>query len=152
MESDDDAVAFVSRALPIEAKSQRRYGRMMLAGNHGLAALFTGDLGTARSAFREELELCRELVVRPFATEALRGVAAIATVDGDDDRAARLLGAAEAFQYGDPEDEVQQRLATRFFEPARARHGVDAWDAAARQGNALGFADAVAYGLEERDA
>ena len=96
--------------------------------------------------------LCRELVVRPFATEGLRGIAAIATVDGDDDRAARLLGAAEAFRYGDPEDEVQARLATRFFEPARERHGTEAWDAAAREGNALSFADAVAHGLGERDA
>jgi predicted ATPase/class 3 adenylate cyclase len=152
MDSDDDAVALVSRALPAVAESDRPYGRMMLAGNHGLAALFTGDVPTARSAFREELVLCRELVVQPFATEALQGVAAIATIDGDDDRAARLLGASEAFRYGDPVDEVQQRLASVFFEPARARHGVDAWDAAAREGNALSFAEAVAYGLEERGA
>ena len=63
LDSDDDALAFVSRALPVAAESQRRYGRMMLAGNHGLAALFTGDLATALDAFREELVLCRELVV-----------------------------------------------------------------------------------------
>ena len=34
-----------------------------------------------------------ELVVQPFAQEGLMGLAAIATVDGDDDRAARLHGA-----------------------------------------------------------
>jgi predicted ATPase/class 3 adenylate cyclase len=150
MGSDADAIAFVSRALPVAAETNRRYGTMMLAGNHGLAALFTGDIRTARSAFREELVLCRELVVQPFAREGLMGLAALATLGGDDDRAARLLGAAEAFRYGDPVDEVQQRLATVFFEPARARHGPDAWDAAAREGNALSFAEAVAYGLEER--
>jgi hypothetical protein len=40
----------------------------------------------------------------------------------------------------------------RFFDPARERLGADAWDAAEREGRALGFADAVAYGLEERGA
>jgi hypothetical protein len=149
MDSDDDAVAFVTRAQPVAAESGRRYVGMMLAGNHGLAALFTGDLPAARDAFREELMLCRELVVQPFAQEGLMGVAAIATTDGNDDRAARLLGAAEAFRYGDPVDEVQARLATLFFEPARERHGADAWDAAVDEGGALPFAEAVAYGLEE---
>jgi hypothetical protein len=74
---------------------------------------------------------------------------ATATVDGADDRAARLLGAAEAFRYDVPVDEVQERLATRFFEPARERHGAAAWDAAEREGRGLSFAEAVAYGLEE---
>jgi predicted ATPase/class 3 adenylate cyclase len=152
LDSDEDAMEFIMRALPVAAEADRRYGRMMLAGNHGLAALFTGNAGTAREAFRLELALCRELVVQPFAQEALMGLAAIATIDADDDRAARLRGAAETFRYGDPIDEVRQRLATVFFEPARGRHGADAWDAAAAEGGALTFAEAVAYGLEERPA
>jgi hypothetical protein len=111
-------------------------------------ALFTGDTPTARDAFVEELRLSRELVVRPFAHEGLMGLAAVATVDGDDDRAARLLGASEGLR-SDPVDEAQERVATRFFDPARTRHGADAWDAAEREGRALSFAEAVAYGLEE---
>ena len=47
---------------------------------------------------------------------------------------------------------MHERLATVFFAPARERHGHEAWDAAAREGNALTFADAVAYGLEEERA
>ena len=73
-------------------------------------------------------------------------------VDGDDDRAARLAGAAEAHRYGEPGDAVQDRLNATFFEPARERHGTDAWDAAVDEGGALSFADAVAYGLEEARA
>lgn len=140
MDSNEDAKAFVDRALPIAREFGSDYGWMMLAGNRGLAALLTGDVRTARDAFREELALCRELVVPPFAQEALMGLAAIATIDRDDDRAARLLGAAHAHRYGDPLDEVQERLATVYFEPARERHGADAWDAAVDEGGALTFA------------
>jgi hypothetical protein len=149
MDSDEDAKRLVARALPIARELGGGYVSMMLAGNGGLAALFTGDVATAGDAFREELTLCRRLVVPPFAREALMGLAAVAAAEGEDDRAARLRGAAEAFRYDDPVDEVQERLATVFFAPARERHGPEAWDAAAREGNALSFADAVAYGLEE---
>ena len=40
-------------------------------------------------------------------------------------------------------------MARTFFDPARERRGAAAWDAAVGGGNALSFADAVAYGLEE---
>ncbi len=143
-----DAKLFVERALTASHRFGRYYGWMMLEGNRGLVALFTGDTPTARYAFREELRLSRELVVQPFAHEGLMGLAALATVDADDDRAARLLGASEGLR-SDPVDEAQERVRSRFFEPARERHGADAWDAAEREGRALGFADAVAYGLEE---
>ncbi len=36
-----------------------------------------------------------------------------------------------------------------FFEPARARCGTEAWNAAAREGSALSFEEAIAYALEE---
>ena len=88
----------------------------------------------AREAFSEELTLCRELVVRPFASEGLAGLAATATVHDDLDRAARLYGAAGSHRYGEPEDRVTERLHTIYFEPARTRHGADAWDNAVARG------------------
>jgi hypothetical protein len=48
-----------------------------------------------------------------------------------------------------PRDAVDGRLETTFIEPARARHGVDAWDAALRAGAGLGFQDAIAFALED---
>ena len=42
-----------------------RFVRMINSGNLGLAALLTGETDTASHAFREELTLCREMVVRP---------------------------------------------------------------------------------------
>ena len=84
----------------------------------------------------------------PFASEGLLGLAAVAAVRGDVDRAARLVGAAAAHRTA-PEDPVDARLDATFFEPARTRYGADAWDAAARDGSALSFEDAIAYALEE---
>ena len=64
-------------------------------------------------------------------------------------RAATLVGAAEGYRYAKAEDPVEARLDATFFEPARARCGTEAWSAAAREGSALSFEEAIAYALEE---
>jgi hypothetical protein len=122
---------------------------MITSGNLGLAALLTGNTDAASRAFGDELSLCGEMVGRTVMFEGLRGLAAVAVVYGDDKRAATLVGAADAHRYDRPEDPVKARLDETFFEPARARCGTDAWDAAAREGSALRFEDAIAYALEE---
>jgi hypothetical protein len=147
--SERDATDFAARATPITRALDSRYMRMINSGNLGLAALLTGDTDTASHAFREELTLCRELVVRPVAFEGLRGLAAIAVVHGDAKRAATLVGAADAHRYDQAEDLVEARLDEEFFEPARIRLGVDAWDAANHEGRTLSFEDAIAYALAE---
>ena len=89
-----DARARLATAPRTGALDRRRFNPflwMLLQGNSGLAALLTGDTDAARQAFREELTLCRELGFLPFASEGLAGLAAVSTVRGDDDRAARLL-------------------------------------------------------------
>jgi hypothetical protein len=48
-----------------------------------------------------------------------------------------------------PEDPLEARLEGAFFEPARTRCRTEAWDAAARDGSALSFEDAIAYALKE---
>jgi hypothetical protein len=146
---DRDATDFSARAASIERVLDSRFVRMMNGGNRGLAALLTGGTDTAAHAFREELELCRDMVVLPVLFEGLRGLAAVAVAQGDDKRAATLLGAAEAHRYDIPEDRVEARLHETFFEPARARCGPDAWKAASREGSALSFEAAIAYALEE---
>jgi hypothetical protein len=92
------------------------------------------------------------MVVRPVAFEGLRGLGAVAAVRDDDRRAATLVGAADAHRYEQPTDPVEARLDETFFEPARTRCGVDAWDTAAREGSRFSFEDAIAYALEERRA
>ncbi len=147
--SERDATDLAARATPIGFALDIPIERMINSGNVGLAALLTGDTNTASHAFREELTLCRELVVRPVVFEGLCGLAAVAVVHGDDTCAARLLGAADAHRYDKIEDPLLARLEGAFFEPARTRCGADAWNAAAREGHALSFEDAIAYALEE---
>jgi predicted ATPase/class 3 adenylate cyclase len=152
MGGDRDAMAYVARATPITRGLDNPFLWMLLRGNFGLAALLTGDADAACQAFREELTLCRELVFLPFASEGLAGLAAVSAIRGDDERAARLVGAAAEHRYGQPRDPMDERLDATFFEPTRTRHGADEWDAATREGGALGFEDAIAYALQEPPA
>jgi hypothetical protein len=147
--SDRDAADFAARATPITLALDIRYVRMINSGNLGLAALLRGEADTASRAFREELALCRDMVIRPVIFEGLRGLAAVAVVDGDGARAATLVGAAEAHRYDNAPGPVEARLDETFFAPARARCGSDAWNATAREGSVLSFEDAIAYALEE---
>jgi predicted ATPase/class 3 adenylate cyclase len=148
--SEHDAKEFIARAIPIAQGLDNPFLWILIRGNFGLAALLTGDTDAARRSFREELRLCRELVMRPIASEGLRGLAGVAAVGGDAKRAALLVGAAAATSYGQQQDVVDARLDEHFFEPARIRCGTDVWDAAARDGGTLSFEEAIAYALEER--
>jgi hypothetical protein len=129
-----------------------RFEQMINNGNLGLAALLSGETETASHALREELRLCGEMVVRPLVFEGLRGLAALAVLDGDDKRAAALVGAADAHRYDKAPDPVEARLDETFFVPARERCGTRAWDAAVRDGSSLSFEHAIAYALEEPPA
>jgi hypothetical protein len=114
-----------------------------------MAALLTGDPEAAAAAFRDELRLCRELVARLYARMGILGLAAVAALDGDVHRASRLTGAAIAHAYGEPENPDEARVDATIIQPGRARAGADAWDAAAREGAALSFEDAIDYALQE---
>ena len=146
--SDRDATDFAARAACVEHVLDNPYERMINSGNRALAALLTGDTDAAWHSFREELTLCRDMVVRPVVFEGLRGLAAVAVVHGDDTRAATLVGAADAHRYGQTQDEVDARLDETFFDPAHTRCGTEAWNAAARDGSLLSFDAAIAYALE----
>ena len=148
MGGDRDAREFADRAAPIVRDRDSPRSWMILCGNTGLAALLTGDTDAARAAFREELELCRELVALPIACEGLLGLAAVAVVDADLSHAARLRGAAAAHGY-EQQDDVEARLEAAFFATARTRHGADAWDTTVREGAQLSFENAIAYALNQ---
>jgi hypothetical protein len=147
MGSARDAEQFIGRAIPVARGLDDPFTWMFNRGNFGLAALLTGNTAAAEHAFREELTICRELVILPIASEGLRGLAAVPAVHGDLDRAARLAGAAAAHLYDQPHGVVEAWVEAAFLEVARTRRGIDAWDAARREGAAFSFQDAVAYAL-----
>jgi hypothetical protein len=149
MGGDREARELADRAAPIVRDLDNPGTWMILRGNTGLAALLTGETDAARDAFREELEICRELVALPVASEGLLGLAAVSVVHGDLNQAARLRGAATAHGYGQQQDAMEARLEAAFFATARRRHGADAWDAAVRAGAQLSFENAIAYALDE---
>jgi hypothetical protein len=147
--SDDDAAELLARAVALTRELDEPYLWMLVRGKWGLAALLRDDMAGAAAAFRELLELARELVVLPVAFEGLRGLAAVAAHRGDLDRAARLYGAAGMHRYAEPDHPVDVRVHDTFFAPARARYGTEAWDIAARAGAALDFRHAITYALGE---
>jgi hypothetical protein len=73
------------------------------------------------------------MLIQPAAHEALRGLAAIAIVDGDVRHA------------------VDTWLTSTFFNDARARSGA-AWDAAITDGTVLNLDQAIAYAVGESRA
>lgn len=147
--SDGDAVGFARRAVPLTRDLKDPYLWALLQGNLGLAALLTEDLDEARRAFRTQLRLCRDLVIRPLVSEALTGLAALAALRDQLGLAARLYGGGSAHRYGDADDSVDARLRSTIFEPSRDRYGADAWDAAAGEATRLGLEEAIAYGLAQ---
>jgi hypothetical protein len=146
---DGDATAYLQQAVPLIRRLDQPYNWMLLCGKIGLAAFLAGDTEAANDAFREELTLSRELVVPPAASEALTGLAAIAAADNELERAARLAGAAVAHRQAHIQDAAAARLDPSVLVPARTRFGADAWDALLREGAALSFKQAIAYGLDE---
>ena len=149
--SERDAKEYLEWAIPLVRETGDPWQRMIHRGNTGLAALLTADVEPARDAFREELELCRELVALPVASEGLIGLAGGAAAHHQDDRAARLVGAASAHRHGLQPDVIEERLDAGYLAAARGRCGGDAWEAAVAEGTALSFEDAIAYALEEAD-
>jgi len=145
--SYDRARLFLERAESLARELADESLLSSLYGNAGLAALFSGDLAAARGAFEAQLRLCGELVVPWLASEGLAGLSAIATRDGDLERAARLLGAATAHgPIGDAD--VVSQLERDFFAPAQARHGDRQWRQAHAAGAQLRFTEAIQLGLD----
>jgi hypothetical protein len=141
----DDLLAseYVDRAAPIVQAYGDPFMSMILSGNRGLAALFTADLDEAKSAFRDQLQLVRELVVIPVAAEGLLGLAAIAAAEGDFLRAARLRGNVRGENQ---QDVIEARVDEQFLREARTR---PEWAAGLHEGAGMSFEEAIAFALEE---
>jgi hypothetical protein len=94
--------------------------------------------------FREQLTLCRDLGVPPFASEGILELAALAAVRG----AVRLVGAAAAHRYVEPEDPIEPDCEQRSSGPHAHATGPTPGTSPPANGGVLSITDAIAYALE----
>jgi predicted ATPase/DNA-binding CsgD family transcriptional regulator len=139
----------------VELARERRRGFMGLLSrpldNLGWAALLGGELGRAKPQFGENLALSKVRGDRGTLLMSLEGLACVAGAEGEDLRAARLFGAAEALMGVIGYRLVPQERAV--LEPYRAsvrtRLGEAAWEKAVAEGGALGLDQATEYALSK---
>jgi hypothetical protein len=139
------AVEMVSEAARLERELDDALLRCFIRGNEGLTALFDGRPADARAAFEEELVLSHELALRLHTAEALMGLAALTAREDEPELTARLWGAALA--QDPPSWPSRARLEHEFLAAARDAAGLERWEAACRQGQALALHEATELAL-----
>jgi non-specific serine/threonine protein kinase len=135
-------------------RKRGRRGLLQIAlDNLGWAALIRGDHQKAEALHVESLVLCRELGDKLIGLESIEGLACVAGAGGAAERAARLLGAAEALREAAGYQQATRTRALRepYVTAARTRTGEEAWTTAWEEGRSMSFEEAIAYALE-RDA
>jgi predicted ATPase len=107
----------------------------------------------AAELYRESLVLARRFGFTYEAAIRLEGMARVAVVQGQPERAARLLGASAALreEMGTPLTPVSRTDHDHAVNAARAALGEDAFAAAWEVGHAMSLEDAVAYALDQKD-
>jgi predicted ATPase/class 3 adenylate cyclase len=120
-------------------------------GSLGSVARDQGDDAAARVLFTESLALHRELGHRLGIVKDLEGLAALAVAQAQPERAARLLGAAEALRevIGAPLPPADRAGHDRSVPAVRTALGEQAFATAWAEGRAMSLDEAVAFALEE---
>jgi tetratricopeptide (TPR) repeat protein len=144
--SYERAASYLDEALVLAEGTGEQLRVMLVFSNLGLASLFMADLERAKARFAEGLRLCREHGVAWAAVEAIAGLAAAAAREGEAERAARLLGAAESLSEVPPA--VSVKLEQEYFSPAREGIGDARWDAAYADGARLSLDEAAGAALD----
>jgi predicted ATPase len=147
-----EATSLLDTALQVAGRIEDPWETTIILSNLGLSRLFSGDLDQARDAFERGLRLCAQHALRETADEGLAGLAAVAAAQGQDERAARLQGAAHALGYPAAtfDKRIDDRLERDYLATARSRYGDVAWRADEQAGAGLSREQAVAYALGER--
>jgi hypothetical protein len=120
----------------------------------GWIALLQDHLGKAAEIFRESLAPAWDLGLNRQVQGALEGLACLAAVGGETERAARLWGAAQALQEAKsiPRDTDFLAAADARISAVRSGMGEQAWEEGWRKGRAMTLDEAVSYALEEEEA
>jgi predicted ATPase/DNA-binding SARP family transcriptional activator len=152
LKEDDltEAVAWLELALHTVEHARAPHTLVLILGNLGFANLLCTDFELARAAFARQLDLCSDHGLPSGAHEGLAGLAALAALNGETRKSARLLGAAHALGWPTGEAQpIANRLEHEFFAPARARCAPDAWRREQQIGATLSFEEAISYALAD---
>jgi predicted ATPase/DNA-binding SARP family transcriptional activator len=115
--------------------------RALVQARLGVLAGLDGDPAQGRELLRTAVAVVLETNDRPIAAMGLEGLAGIAAADGDAERAAELLGAADSVR-GTVDYSSLDAPAAR--SAAREKLGQAGFDACYQRGHALSFEDAIA--------
>jgi predicted ATPase/DNA-binding SARP family transcriptional activator len=143
----EEAEALHRQALYAVSQTRSRYLAALVEGNRALTSLMRGAYDEARAGFERELRIAHARSLYTFHFEAFLGLAALAALEGDDERAATLEAAA--WTYIDrPVAAAEEPVYTRVSEliaPARERAG----DAAVERGRTQPLDALVSFALRE---
>jgi predicted ATPase/class 3 adenylate cyclase len=151
LEGDHErATTLNEEATELYQKRGRRGGLQYAFDNLGWAALARGDHKRAKTLHEENLVLCRELGDKLIASESMEGLACVAEVTGEVERAAKLFGAAQTQReaVGYLHAPREHALREPYLAAARSRLGDAAWAKAWEVGHSMTFEDAIVYALE----
>ena len=148
---DELALAYLEEAPSLAERSGEQLRVVLALDNLGLASLFMADLETAQDRFVRQLRLCGAPGLEWLAASGIAGLAAADACEGEEERAARLLGAAESMANVRT-DPAGVRLDEMFFAPARQRLGEARWDSAYAAGAELSSDEAISLALDSRNA
>jgi predicted ATPase len=119
--------------------------------NLALVAIYENDRDEADFRCREALVGARVQRPKPTIAEALLSLGAVAAMDGDDERAVRLRGAAGAIKAAmeTPLYAPEEFVVERYLDPAAARLPRDRSNRARAEGAAMSLDEAIGYALTE---
>jgi hypothetical protein len=111
-------------------------------------------MGGARALIAESLAIFWELGHRFGIAQNLEGLAAVAVAQGQPERAARLIGAAEALRevIGAPLPPADRAEHDRSVAAGRTARGEEAFAAAWAEGRAMTLVQAIRYAMEDGSA
>jgi tetratricopeptide (TPR) repeat protein len=141
-----------ARAIYHQTGDRRREG--MVLSNLGHVMQREGDTAQAESLFLQAIELMSHGGSDYFLAFGLAGLAGPLAAQGNAERAARLLGTAEAVleKLGVSYQPADRRAIEHYTSQARAHLGSEAFERAWAEGRAASITEAVADSLSRRRA
>ena len=147
------ARVLLEESLTIGRASGNKFGIAASLTNLGNVAYEQGDYALARVLHEESLAIGRELGAKAVIADGLEAFATLAARELQEERSARLWGAAAALRetFGSPLSPAKHEKQEREMTAVRETLGEDAFAAAWAQGRAMTMEQAIEYALSTLD-